>query len=464
MLYGKTPYLTVLCLGLILDPDGYKMSKSRGNVVEPWDVIERHGADAFRWYYFTSKQPWDGYRFSLETVGESVRQFLLTLWNTYGFFVLYSNVNSSYGEPVAASELTELDRWVRSRLQTTVAIATERLDDYDTTGAGRAIAAFVEDLSNWYVRRSRRRFWDGDPAAFATLKHSLVCVCKLAAPLVPFICDEIYDNLGAGEPSVHLCEYPESDQSERDPELEQAMQITREIVELGRGARAQAGVKIRQPLSEALVVASDRERSSVERLEWLVCDELNVKRVRYVTEADQLGRWELKPNFRALGPRFGSLMPTVQTAIAALDPQSAASALNAGETIAIAVDGTEHLLSYDDVELVLRPLEGYRLERAGRRAVALNLSLDDSLWREGLAREVVHAVQAARKSAGLEVSDRIVLTLDGDDELMAATQQHESYVAEETLAVSLQYDGHLGSDSHTASIEGRKLVIGLERA
>jgi isoleucyl-tRNA synthetase len=463
MLYDKTPYLTVLCLGLILDPDGYKMSKSRGNVVEPWDVIERHGADAFRWYYFTSKQPWDGYRFSLDTVGESVRQFLLTLWNTYGFFVLYANVNSQNGEPVASSELGELDLWVRSRLQTTVAVATERLEDFDTTGAGRAIAAFVEDLSNWYVRRSRRRFWDGDAAAFATLKQSLVTVAKLAAPLVPFICDEIYDNLVADEPSVHLCEYPEPDQTQRDPQLEQAMQITREIVELGRGARAQAQVKVRQPLSEALVVASDRERSSIERLEWLVCDELNVKRVRYVTEADQLGRWELKPNYRTLGPRFGPLMPQVQTAISDLDPQSAASTLNAGESITITIDGDQHTLSFDDIELALRPLEGYRLERAGRRAVALSLGLDDHLRREGLAREVVHAVQAARKSAGLEVSDRIVLTLDGDDELMAATRQHESYVGEETLAVSVQYDGQLDSAAHRARIEGRDLVISLER-
>jgi isoleucyl-tRNA synthetase len=463
MLYDTTPYLTVLCLGLILDPDGYKMSKSRGNVVEPWDVIERHGADAFRWYYFTSKQPWDGYRFSLDTVGESVRQFLLTLWNTYGFFVLYANVNSQQGEPVASSELGELDLWVRSRLQTTVAVATERLEDFDTTGAGRAIAVFVEDLSNWYVRRSRRRFWDGDAAAFATLKQSLVTVSKLAAPLVPFICDEIYDNLVADEPSVHLCEYPESDQTQRDPQLEQAMQITREIVELGRGARAQAQVKVRQPLSEALVVASDRERSSIERLEWLVCDELNVKRVRYVTEADQLGHWELKPNYRALGPRFGPLMPQVQTAISELDSQSAASTLNAGQSIAITVDGDQHSLSFDDIELALRPLEGYRLEQAGRRAVALNLGLDDNLRREGLAREVVHAVQAARKSAGLEVSDRIALTLDGDDELMAATRQHESYVGEETLAVSVQYDGQLESDAHRARIEGRDLVISLER-
>jgi isoleucyl-tRNA synthetase len=455
LLYGQSPYKTVLCLGLILDPDGKKMSKSAGNVVDPWDVIDAHGADAFRWYYFTSKQPWDGYRFSLETVGESVRQFMLQLWNTYGFYVLYANAGDV--EP-AEGEMTDLDRWVLSRLQETVATATERLDDYDTTSAGRAIAAFVDDLSNWYVRRSRRRFWDAEPQAFWVLRECLVTVSKLLAPLTPFIADAIYENLDGSEPSVHLCDYPRA--QERDTELEADMQVVRDTIELGRAARAHAKVKVRQPLGEAIVVAAGRERAAIERFEALVLDELNVKALRFVSEADELGRWQLKPNYRTLGPRFGKRMPMAAEAVAALDAQRVAATLRAGGSVGVTVDGEEHELGPDDVQMALEPLEGYRVERAGTHAIALNVDLDDELRREGLAREAVHAIQAARKSAGLNVEDRISLTIGGDDELLAAIRAHEPYVSGETLATSVTYDG--GGDA--THIEGMELRIAVQRA
>jgi isoleucyl-tRNA synthetase len=455
LLFGRASYETVLCLGLILDTEGRKMSKSLGNTVDPWDVLDRHGADAFRWYYFTSKQPWDGYRFSVETVGESVRQFLKTLWNTYHLYVLYANLSDADG----AGEPTDLDRWILSRLHATTATAIERLDDYDTTSAGRAIADLVGDLSNWYVRRSRRRFWRGDAAALATLRECLVTLAELLAPLTPFVADELYDNLDGSEPSVHLCAYPEP--GPRDEELEAGMQVARDAVELGRAARAQAGVKVRQPLREAVVVAAEREREAIRRFEGLVLDELNVKSVRYVSQADELGRFELKPNYRALGPRFGKRMPQVAEAVAALEPGRAAETLRAGGAVAINIDGKDHRLEMDDLQLVLRPLEGYQVERAGTHAVALGLELDDELRREGLAREVVHAVQAARKSAGLNVEDRISLTLGGDEELLAAARAHEEYVAGETLATALRYDG---ADGAPAEIEGRELRIGVRRA
>ena len=463
LLYGRSSYETVLCLGLILDPEGQKMSKSRGNVVVPWEVIETHGADAFRWYYFTSKQPWDGYRFSLDTVGESVRQFMLQLWNTYGFFALYANAAGEPATGAAASKApTDFDRWIVSRLQATTATVIERLDDYDTTSAGRAVAAFVEDLSNWYVRSSRRRFWDGEPTAFATLRECLVTTSKLLAPLTPFVADEIYENLDGAEPSVHLCDFPEPDAARRDEELEWQMQVVRDAVELGRAARAQAKLKMRQPLAEAVVVAAERERAAVERFEQLVLGELNVKRVRYVSEADELGELELKANYRSLGPRFGKHMPQAAAAIAALDARHAAETLRGGGLLGVSVDGKEHALELDDVQIVLRPLEGYQLERSGSHAVALNLELDDALRREGLAREVVHAVQAARKSAGLAVEDRIALTLGGESELLDAVRAHEPYVTGETLAVALHYDGAEAGES--ARIEGRELLIGLERS
>jgi isoleucyl-tRNA synthetase len=462
LLYGRASYRTVLCLGLILDPEGQKMSKSRGNVVVPWDVIDRHGADAFRWYYFTAKQPWDGYRFSVETVGESVRQFMLTLWNTYRVFVLFANANR-IDDPAYDGPLQELDRWALSRLQHVAGTAIERLDDYDTTTAGREIAEFVEDLSNWYVRLSRRRFWDGDRAAFWTLWRCLTDVSKLLAPLVPFVSDEMYENLDGSEPSVHLCDYPEPDASLRDEDLEWDMQVVRDAIELGRAARAQAKVKLRQPLSEAVVVAAGRERAAIERFQDLVLHELNVKSVRFVSEADELGRWELKPNYRALGPRFGKQMPQVAAAVAALDPQSAAARLREGGTVGLAVDGQEHPVGADDVELVMQPLEGYRVVRSGTHAVALNLEIDDELVREGLAREVVHTVQGARKAAGLEVEDRISLVLGGDRELLDAVRAHEDYVAGETLATSVAYrDGTFSGEP--IRIESRELFIAVERA
>ena len=463
LLYGRSPYRTVLCLGLILDTDGQKMSKSRGNVVVPWDVIERHGADAFRWYYFTSKQPWDGYRFSLDTVGESVRQFMLQLWNTYGFFVLYANAGGISVEPGEPSRpATDLDRWIESRLQATIEIAGDRLDGYDTTLAGRAIAALVEDLSNWYVRRSRRRFWDGEPDAFATLHSCLVTVAKLLAPLTPFVADAIYDNLDGSEPSVHLCDYPEPDRRRRDEQLEADMQVARDAVELGRSARAAAKVKVRQPLREAVIVAAGRERTAIERFEAILLEELNVKRLRYVSEAEDLGQWELKPNYRTLGPRFGRRMPQVAAAVAALDAAHAAATVRAGGSVGVNVDGKEHPLAADELQLVMRPLEGYQLERSGSHAVALNLELDDELRREGLAREVVHAVQAARKAAGLNVEDRIALTLAGEPDLLDTVRAHEAYVAGETLATALRYDG--AEFGELTDIDGRELRIGVERA
>jgi isoleucyl-tRNA synthetase len=452
LLFGRAPYEHVVCLGLILDAEGQKMSKSKGNIVVPWDVIDRFGADAFRWYFFTSKQPWDGYRFNIDAIGESVRLFLRQLWSTYSFLAMYS--------PEREGERTELDRWVLSRLSAVVTEVTERLEAFDATSAGRTIAAFVdEDVSNWYVRRSRPRFWSGDRAAFDTLTDVLVTVAKLLAPFTPFIADEIYDNLDGTEPSVHLTDWPVAD--ERDAELEAAMAVARETVRVGMSARAAAKVKLRQPLHEAVVVADGHERAAIERLAGIVRDELNVKTLRFVEQADELGSYEVKPNYRTLGPRFGKQMPQVASAVEALDASRVAASLRAGATVGVAIDGHDHELTADDLLLAMRPLEGYQLEREGSHAVALELSLDDDLRREGLAREVVHAVQNARKAAGLNVEDRIALTLGGDAELVDAARAHEPYVAGETLATRVEYAENGAAEP--ATIEGRELRIAVAR-
>ena len=472
LLFDETNFLNCVCLGLILDPEGQKMSKSKGNVVEPWDVIEQHGADAFRWYYFTDQQPWNGYRFSVESVGESVRQFLLTLWNTYSFWVLYANTEGLEPGPAGAPTegLTELDAWALSRLQGLTATVRERMDDFDCTTAGRAIGDYVEELSNWYVRLSRRRFWEGDAAAFATLRHCLVEVCKLVAPLTPFLADSIYCNLVAGEAaefgdapdSVHLADFPEPAEALADLELEAGMEAVRRTVELGRAARAHSKVKMRQPLHKAVVVATAEERPAIERLSDVVASELNVKEIEFVSDESELVSYRVKPNFAALGPRMGKQMPQAKAAIEGLNAAEVTEVLEAGGSVGISIDGHDHSIGADDITMVMEPLEGYEVEAEAGHAVALSLELDDDLRAEGLAREIVHAVQNARKGAGLEVSDRIELGLGGGDEVLDAARAHEAYIAGETLASSVSYEADGGGQP--ASVGGHELHIAVSRS
>jgi isoleucyl-tRNA synthetase len=502
LLFDRSPYRNVVCLGLILDAEGQKMSKSKGNTVEPWQVLDAYGADAFRWYFFTSKQPWDGYRFSEEAIGEGVRLFLKQLWSTYFFYVLYAHANrrtlegwegaapggglagsrtsvtdqteAQQNQPDAQQDQAEavessddLDRWALSRTASTAELVAEHLDAYDATAAGRAIAELVDELSNWYVRRSRRRFWDGDPAAFATLRQCLLIASRLLAPFCPFIADEIYDNLDGTLASVHLCDFPVGKAlPARDAQIEEAMGIARETVRLGLSARAQAKIKVRQPLSEAVVVADGRERAAIERMADVVREELNVRRVRFVEGAEELGEYEVKANYRTLGPLFGKEMPLAAKAIAALDPAKVAVAVRNGEPIGISVGAREHTLSADDVLLTMKAPEGYSVEREGAHAVALDLTIDEELLCEGRSREIVHAVQNARKTAGLEVEDRIELLLRGDPKLVDAARSHERYISAETLTVSLTLgDGDPAAMAYReqTELEGLNLEIALRR-
>jgi isoleucyl-tRNA synthetase len=471
LLFDRSSYRNCVCLGLILDPEGQKMSKSKGNVVEPWDVIAAHGADAFRWYYLTAQQPWSGYRFSVDTVGESVRQFLLTLWNTYSFWVLYANAeNLGPGDfDSGLAPIEDLDRWALSKLQSTIETVRVHMDAFDCTAAGRAIAEYVEELSNWYVRLSRRRFWEGDRAAFATLRHCLLEVAALLAPFTPFLAEEIHLNLAGGEgeelderrDSVHLRDFPVPDQSLVDADLEAGMDAVRLTVELGRAARAQAKAKVRQPLRRAVIVANDAERAAIEARADLVTAELNVKELDFVSEEADLVSYAVKPNYRALGPRFGKRMPQVTAAVEALDPGHVAEVMADGGEVGISIDGDEHTIGAEEVTLSLQPLDGYEVEAEAGHAVALQLELDDELRREGLAREIVHAVQNARKAAGLDISDRIALALGGDDELLAAARAHEPYIAAEVLATSVAYDAGEAAPIH---VGGRDLQISVTRA
>jgi len=474
LLFDRAPYRNVVCLGLILDGEGQKMSKSKGNAVEPWQVLDTYGADALRWYFFTSKAPWDGYRFSEEAIGEGVRLFLKQLWSTYFFYALYAQANAEVlggfeegkggREPLSGEDL---DVWALSRTAAVAELVAERLDAYDATTAGRAIAELVDELSNWYVRRSRRRFWDGEAAAFATLRTCLLTVARLLAPFCPFVADEIYDNLDGSLESVHLCDFPTAaDLPPRDEELERAMAIARETVRLGLAARGQAKIKVRQPLAEAVVVAAGPERAAIERLEGVVREELNVRRVRFVADAEELGEYEVRANYRTLGPRFGKDMPRVAEAVAALDPAHVVAAVRGGAEVGVAIDGRDHTLGPDDLLVSMHAPEGYTVEREGAHAVALDLAIDADLLREGRAREIVHAVQSARKSAGLQVEDRIELSLAGDAALMDAAATHRDYLVGETLAVDLRIaDEAAAAEMHRerAVIDSLDLDVALRR-
>jgi isoleucyl-tRNA synthetase len=491
MLFDTPSYRNCVCLGLILDADGQKMSKSKGNVVAPWEVLDKFGADAFRWYLFTAQQPWSGYRFSLEAISEALRSFLLTLWNTYSFWVLYANAENvdSSVPPGPPENPTDLDRWAISRLQATIESVSEKMDDFDCTTAGREITDFVEELSNWYVRLSRRRFWEGDAAAFQTLRHCLVEIAGLLAPFTPFIADEIHSNLvggvtgdfGAMPDSVHLRDFPAADPALRDLDLEAAMAATRQTVELGRASRAQAKAKVRQPLSKAVVVATDSEREAILSQADLIKAELNVKEIEFVTDQSDLVSYSVKPNYRALGPRFGKDMPQVAAAMAGLDPGHVVEAIEAGGEIGISVEGKDHTLGAEDVIMSMEPVEGYQVESESGHAVALALELDEALVSEGRAREIVHAVQNARKNAGLEITDRIELSLSGEADLLGAAGAHRAYLADEVLATSVDLDagtvdaGDSGTDGdaqggpgrlegETVTIDGMNLRIAVKRS
>jgi isoleucyl-tRNA synthetase len=482
LLFDETAYRNVVCLGLILDAEGQKMSKSKGNVIEPWTVLDRQGADAFRWYLLTAQSPWDSFRFSLEAVDDAMRRFLLTLWNAHAFLVTYAALPDGWvpsGAGPDPSDLRPVDRWVLSRLDGLVAEVTERMEGYDATGAGRALEAFLDDLSNWYVRTSRRRFWGGvrggeradAGAAFATLHECLATLSLLVAPFCPFVAEELYGALvAAHDPeapeSVHLADWP-APSGRRDPELEGAMAAARAVVAMGHRARKEAQLKVRQPLAEAVVACPPAVAEGAGGLTDLIAEELNVGRVRFVTDPGELVAVTLKPNYRRLGPRFGPRMPEVARAVQALPAAEAARALDAGEPVEISLNGAAERLEGEDLLREARPTEGYAVGQDATLAVGLSTEITPALRREGLAREVVHTVQGARRAAGLRVEERISLHLDGSGDLREAIDEHRAAIAAETLAVRLTV-GHgapfagLRREEHV--LDGEPLALRLERA
>jgi len=476
MLFGEGSYKNCLVLGHILDAEGKKMSKSLGNVVDPWDIFEKQGADALRWALYTSTSPGNARRFSVDQVSEAVRKYLLTLWNTYSFFVTYARIDSfdpreDYVEP---EDRSLMDRWALSELQLTVRTVTERLDAYDVTAAGRAIGEFVDELSNWYVRRSRRRFWKGEDdrdkkAAHSTLYECLVTVAKLTAPFTPFVAESLYQNLVADgeEPeSVHLADWPEYEEELIDLGLSGRMSAARRVVGLGRAARNAAAIKTRQPLREVIVVDEGSDgasiREGVESLKEIVLDELNVKELAF-GEAEDVFVYDLKPDLGIVGPKYGRLVPGIRAALAAAPAEVGVRAA-AGESVAIDVEGKGISLPPEELLVEPKQREGYALEREVGLAVALRTDLDQDLVDEGLVRELVHRVQNLRREKGFEIEENIRVGLSGNPRVSSLLEDRwGEYFRAEVLAKELDLDAVAPESSfENVTVDGEALWVRVE--
>ncbi len=442
LVFDRSSYENVVCLGLLLAEDGRKMSKHLGNVLEPMPLMERHGADALRWFMAASGSPWAARRVGDATISEIVRKVLLTYWNTAAFHTLYARTNgwTPGAQAPVVRQRPGLDRWLVSQREQLVRDVTAALDEFDTQRAGQLIAEFVDNLSNWYVRRSRRRFWDGDDAALITLHETLDVLTRLMAPLTPFITERVWQDLvrsvhPEAPESVHLASWPTYDASLIDVLLDRGMALARRVVELGRSARAEAKVKTRQPLRRALIASSAFAQLDDE-LRSEIAAELNLDAVESFSSAGDLVNYSAKANFRNLGKRFGTRTPEVAVVIAEADAAGLATALAETGTATIDVGGPVELTA-DDVIISERPREGWSVVNEHGETVALDLEMTPALMRAGLAREVVRLVQEARRSSGFDVSDRIRLLWSGDGETAEALRQHTALVAREVLALEV---------------------------
>jgi isoleucyl-tRNA synthetase len=492
MLFEQPSFRNVICLGLILDEKGEKMSKSKGNVVDPWDVLNSHGADAFRWYLFTSGPAGEPRRFSKDLVGKVIANFWLTLWNTYSFFVTYANIDGwTPNSPQPPLEQRDpLDRYILAELHELVRDVTVAFDEYDVPGATRPVQAFVETLSNWYVRLSRRRFWksesDADKlSAYATLYECLVTVSKLIAPTMPFVADAIYRNLVANvddkaPSSVHLAQWPSANEAWIDQTMIDEMRLVQRLVSLGRSARESVNIGVRQPLASAqFATRSQTEAEIVRRLSSMIASELNVKQVSVLGNAADVVEYKLNPLPSLLGKKFGKDFPRVQKTLregAADDVRRWSEMLLRGENIVLDLDGQTFEMTPEEVEVRRSAAEGYSIAEDNGYIAALDTRLTDDLIMEGLAREVVRRVQTMRKDADYDISDNIALTYVASTRLAQAIERFAEYIRSETLAQKME-QGEPSNGFHTAyfgpdpqgdpkkdtSIDGETLALGVKR-
>jgi isoleucyl-tRNA synthetase len=464
LVFDQSSYRNVVCLGHILAEDGRKMSKHLGNLLEPVPLMDRHGADALRWFMLCAGSPWSSRRVGHKALDEISSKVLRTYWSIAAFQSLYARANgwAPGGEPGTRSVL---DRWALSEAHRVAAEVDEALEHYDTQRAGRALAQYVDDLSNWYVRRSRRRFWDGDPGALSTLHECLDVTTRLLAPFIPFVTDEVWSALFAATgsvDSVHLASWPAADAAQIDPALSEQVAMVRRLVELGRAARAESKVKTRQPLSVAYVSAPGWDAVPPD-LQAELADELNVLSVARLADSQDLVDISVKPNFRSLGRRYASRTKTIAAAIAASDPHQLTLALRAAGTAELTVEGEPVRLEAEDLIISETPRSGWAVATGGSDTVALDLELTPELRRAGLFRDVVRLVQEARKNAGLEVTDRIELwwLVGGSPDPADALREHAAQLREEVLAPTVHEEQRPASAEGLYATEDAELGLSI---
>ncbi|MDD5092872.1 MAG: isoleucine--tRNA ligase [Dehalococcoidia bacterium] len=445
LVFDQPSFKNVICLGHILDAEGEKMSKSKGNVVEPWQVINTYGADALRWYLVTSSPPGNVRRFSAEAILEGLRRFLLTLWNTYSFFVTYANIDKfDPGKSEAPASRPELDRWIISELNHLITEVTKSFDNYDATAAGRKIESFVDDLSNWYIRRSRRRFWKSEndtdkQSAYFTLYECLTTLAKLLAPITPFVAEEIYQNLVSNcypdaPQSVHLADFPVADASKIDQKLSDETRLVMKVTSLGRSARSKAAIKVRQPLARVVVkVRTKSEEESLNKLRGQILDELNIKEMTATVDESILVDYEIKPNLALLGPKYGKNLGRIRTELGNLDPQEVAAGARAGKEIPV---GDFRLLP-EEVIVSTKSKQGYAVIEEDGNVVGVTTEISSDLADEGMAREIVHCLQTMRRSAGFDIADYIRTYYQAGENIRRVMTKYSSYIKQETLSGEL---------------------------
>ncbi len=476
MVFDSVAYKAVVSNGLVLDKNGNKMSKRLGNAVDPFSTIEQYGSDPLRWYMITNASPWDNIKFDIDGMDEVRRKFFGTLYNTYSFFALYANVDGfDYSQPdVSLNERPEIDRWILSLLNTLVKDVDGYYDTYEPTRAGRAISEFVNDnLSNWYVRLNRRRFWGGGMttdklSAYQTLYTCLETVAKLMSPIAPFYGDQLFCDLIAVTgretvESVHLSDFPKYDEALIDKDLEERMKMAQDVSSMVLALRRKVNIKVRQPLQTIMVpVADAHQQESIEAVKNLILNEVNVKELKFVDNAAGILVKRIKPDFKKLGPRYGKIMKSLAAAIQGMSQENIL-AFEAAGTFTLNVEGQDATVELADVEIISEDIPGWLVANEGRLTVALDITVTESLRKEGLARELVNRIQNLRKSNGYDITDKINVTVLSSDEMDDAIKEFNEYIANQVLAVSVEITEHAISDATVLDFEDFNLSVRIEK-
>ena len=471
LLFNKSPYENVIVLGHVQDENGQKMSKSKGNAVDPFDALQTYGADAIRWYFYINSAPWLPNRFHGKAVQEGQRKFMGTLWNTYAFFVLYANIDNFDATKYTLDKksLTVMDRWILSKLNSTVGAVDDNLANYRIPEAAKALQEFVDDLSNWYVRRSRERFWakgmEQDKInAYMTLYTALVTICKAAAPMIPFMTEEIYRNLvcsidKTAPESIHLCDFPTVDAEMIDKELEASMEEVLDIVVMGRAARNTANIKNRQPIGTMYVRA---ERPLDAMFQEVVADELNVKKVEFKEDLSDFTSYTFKPQLKTVGPKYGKLLNGIRAHLAVINGREAMKELDNSGSLSFDIDGQNVVLSKEDLLIDTAQMEGYVTEEDSTVTVVLDTNLSDELIEEGFVREIISKIQTMRKEAGFEVMDKIVVYSMGNQKIEGYMKEYREEILSDVMASDIRFDEVKGYTKEW-SINGESVTLGVEK-